>query len=282
MKFILGSAQLGFKYGLKKKKINNKELDKIREILKKNSLSTFDTAINYGNSQKRIGNLKIKKKIITKIKLPKNNRINFKNWYDKVLLNTLDDLKTKKIYALLIHNTSDILRKNPELLNAVLKSKREKLVSKVGISVYDLKEVNDVLKFWKPDIIQIPLNIFDQRFLKKNFLKKLKNQNIEIHVRSCFLNGVLLKDKLNKGNLKSRDLFKKFINWCKKKKISQLAACLHFVKKIKYIDGVVVGFDSSKQLKEIMYSFKKKLVLVPNDFANNERKLIDPRKWRTN
>ena len=282
MKFILGSAQLGFKYGLKKKKINDKELDKIHEILKKNSLSTFDTAINYGDSQKRIGNLKIKKKIITKIKLPKNNRINFKNWYDKVLLNTLDDLKTKKIYAILIHNTSDILRKNPELLNAVLKSKREKLVSKVGISVYDLKEVNDVLKFWKPDIIQIPLNIFDQRFLKKNFLKKLKNQNIEIHVRSCFLNGVLLKDKLNKGNLKSRDLFKKFINWCKKKKISQLAACLHFIKKIKYIDGVVVGFDNSKQLKEIMYSYKKKLVLVPNDFANNERKLIDPRKWRIN
>ncbi len=282
MKFILGSAQLGFKYGLKKKKINDKELDKIHEILKKNSLSTFDTAINYGDSQKRIGNLKIKKKIITKIKLPKNNRINFKNWYDKVLLNTLDDLKTKKIYAILIHNTSDILRKNPELLNAVLKSKREKLVSKVGISVYDLKEVNDVLKFWKPDIIQIPLNIFDQRFLKKNFLKKLKNQNIEIHVRSCFLNGVLLKDKLNKGNLKSRDLFKKFIDWCKKKKISQLAACLHFIKKIKDIDGVVVGFDNSKQLKEIMYSFKKKLVLVPNDFANNERKLIDPRKWRIN
>ena len=282
MKFILGSAQLGFKYGLKKKKINDKELDKIHEILKKNLLSTFDTAINYGNSQKRIGNLKIKKKIITKIKLPKNNRINFKNWYDKVLLNTLDDLKTKKIYALLIHNTSDISRKNPELLNAVLKSKREKLVSKVGISVYDLKEVNDVLKFWKPDIIQIPLNIFDQRFLKKNFLKKLKNQNIEIHVRSCFLNGALLKDKLNKGNLKSRDLFKKFINWCEKKKISQLTACLHFIKKIKYIDGVVVGFDNSKQLKEIMYSFKKKLVLVPNDFANNERKLIDPRKWRIN
>ena len=32
MKFILGSAQLGFKYGLKKKKINDKELDKIHEI----------------------------------------------------------------------------------------------------------------------------------------------------------------------------------------------------------------------------------------------------------
>ena len=70
MKFILGSAQIGFKYGLKKKKITKNELKNINKILKKNYLNFFDTAINYDDSQKRIGQLKIKKKIISKIKLP--------------------------------------------------------------------------------------------------------------------------------------------------------------------------------------------------------------------
>ncbi len=199
-----------------------------------------------------------------------------------MLSKTLKDLKVKKLYGLLVHDTSDILKNNKELLNIILKSKKIGLVSKVGISVYDVNEVNQVLKFWKPDIIQLPINIFDQRFLKKNLLKKLKRKKIEIHARSCFLQGLLLEPKLKRGNLNSKFLFKKFIKWCKEKKISQLTACLHFIKKLKYIDAIIVGFYNSKQLSEILLSFRKKLVLVPDDFGNNEKKLIDPRKWKTN
>lgn len=282
MKFILGSAQIGFKYGLKKKKITKNELKNINKILKKNYLNFFDTAINYDDSQKRIGQLKIKKKIISKIKLPTKKKINLKYWFIKMLSKTLKDLKVKKLYGLLVHDTSDILKNNKEFLNIILKSKKIGLVSKVGISVYDVNEVNQVLKFWKPDIIQLPINIFDQRFLKKNLLKKLKRKKIEIHARSCFLQGLLLEPKLKRGNLNSKFLFKKFIKWCKEKKISQLTACLHFIKKLKYIDAIIVGFYNSKQLSEILLSFRKKLVLVPDDFGNNEKKLIDPRKWKTN
>ncbi len=282
MKIIFGSAQLGFKYGLKKKKINNKELSKIYKILKPNALSFFDTAINYGNSQKRIGDLKLNKKIITKVKLPIRKEKNIKQWFNKILIKSLKDLKIKKLHGLLIHDTSDILKKKNQLLDDILELKKKKLISKVGISVYEVNEINQVLRFWKPDIIQIPLNIFDQRFLQKDLLKKLKKQNIEIHVRSCFLKGLLLQNQLKIGNLKSKNLFKKFIFWCNSKKITQLTACLHFIKKIKYIDGVIVGFDSAKQLREIIHSFRKKLVLVPDDFANNEKKLIDPRKWKIN
>jgi aryl-alcohol dehydrogenase-like predicted oxidoreductase len=282
MKIIFGSAQLGFKYGLKKKKINNKELSKIYKILKPNALSFFDTAINYGNSQKRIGDLRLNKKVITKIKLPNRKEKNIKLWFNKMLIKSLKDLKIKKLHGLLIHDTSDILKKKNQLLDDILELKKKKLVSKVGISVYEISEINQVLKFWKPDIIQIPLNIFDQRFLQKDLLKKLKKQNIEIHVRSCFLKGLLLQSQLKIGNLKSKNLFKKFVLWCNSKNITQLTACLHFIKKIKYIDGVIVGFDTAKQLREIIHSFRKKLVLVPDDFANNEKKIIDPRKWKIN
>lgn len=282
MKIIFGSAQLGFKYGLKKKKINNKELSKIYKILKSNALTFFDTAINYGNSQKRIGDLRLNKKVITKIKLPIGKEKNIKLWFNKILIKSLKDLKIKKLHGLLIHDTSDILKKKNQLLDNILELKKKKLVSKVGISVYEINEINQVLRFWKPDIIQIPLNIFDQRFLQKDLLKRLKKKKIEIHVRSCFLKGLLLQSQLKIGNLKSKSLFKKFILWCNSKNITQLTACLHFIKKIKYIDGVIVGFDTEKQLREIIHSFRKKLILVPDDFANNEKKLIDPRKWKIN
>jgi len=281
MRLILGSAQFGFRYGLKKTKINRKEFKKINKILKYNSLTYFDTAINYGSSQKRIGTLNIKKKIITKIKIPSKKPKNLKRWYYQILLRTLKELKVKKLYGLLFHDTSDVF-KNKELLNIILESKKKKLVSKVGISVYDKFEIEKVLKIWKPDIIQIPLNIFDQRFLKNNFLKKINQHKIQIHVRSCFLNGLLLEKHMKIGKIASKNKFKEFVSWCKLKNINQLTACIHFVKRIKYVHALIVGFNNSKQLDEILYSFKKKIILVPDEFDIKEKKVIDPRKWKIN
>ena len=164
----------------------------------------------------------------------------------------------------------------------MLESKKNKLVTKIGISVYEKKEVEKVLKFWTPDIIQFPANIFNQNFLEKNFLKKLKKNGVETYARSCFLQGALLKKRLNIGNDKSKKIFKKFLRWSKINKINQLTICLHFIKQIKNIDSVVVGFDDASQLNEIIKTFNKKIISVPYKFINNDKKLIDPRKWSIN
>jgi aryl-alcohol dehydrogenase-like predicted oxidoreductase len=282
MHLTIGTAQFGFKYGLDKIKISDKEILKIKKIISKNKIKYWDTAINYGRSEKILGNLKIEKKIITKITLPKKKVKNLEKWFENTLRKSLKRLKVKSLYGLLIHNTSDILFDNKKFLNLILEYKKKKLVSKIGISVYETQEIEKVLKFWKPDIIQIPVNIFDQRFIKNNFLKTLKKKKIEIYARSCFLLGILLKDTLCMGNDKSKKIFKKFLAWCKKNKIDQLTTCLHFIKKIKDINSLVVGFDNALQLKEIISAFNTKLIIVPNKFSNNEKKLIDPRKWSYN
>lgn len=238
--------------------------------------------MKYGGSERKIGDLNInKKKIITKIFLPSKKIKNLQKWYSKNLNKSLKDLRVKKLYGLLIHNVSN-LKNNKKILDLLLESKRKKKITKIGVSVYDRKEVNNVLKFWKPDIIQFPANIFDQRFLKNNFLKKIKNHNIETYARSCFLQGVLLNKKLKFGNTRSQILFNKFIVWCKKNNISQLNACLHFIKQNKYIDSIIVGFENSIQLKEILLAFNKKEILISSNFENGEKNLIDPRKWRVN
>ena len=280
MKLIIGTAQFGFKYGLNKTKIKKLEIKNIEKILKKKSLKKFDTAINYGESEKIIGNFNIKKKVITKIKLPIKKPKDLKKWFDKKLNKSLKKLKVKSLYGLLIHDTADILGKNKEFLNILLDCQKKRLISKLGISVYEVSEINRVLKFWKPEIIQMPANIFDHRFLNDNFLYKLKKLNIELHARSCFLQGVLLEKKIRIGNFKSKEIFSSFLNWCQKKQISNLEACIHFIKKIKQIDYLIVGVDNSSHLQEIISSFDKNLIFVPNYFMNNDKNLIDPRKWK--
>ncbi|MDC1463341.1 aldo/keto reductase [Alphaproteobacteria bacterium] len=282
MELFIGTAQFGFKYGFNKIKIKKLEIKNIEKILKRNSLKNFDTAMNYGESEKIIGNLKIKRRVITKVKLPKKKPKDLKKWFEKKLNKSLKKLKVKSLHGLLIHDTTDISGKNKEFLNILLDCQKKKLISKLGISVYEVGEIKRILKFWKPEIIQMPINIFDHRFLNNNFLYKLKKLNIELHARSCFLQGVLLKKKIKIGNLKSKKVFSSFSNWCQKKQLSKLEACIHFIKKIKEIDYLIVGFDNSSHLKEIINSFNKKLILVPDDFLSNEKSLIDPRKWKIN
>ena len=41
-------------------------------------------------------------------------------------------------------------------------------------------------------MIQVPFNILDRRLATKNYLNKIKKKKIQIHVRSIFLQGILL------------------------------------------------------------------------------------------
>ena len=114
-KFIIGSANFGSSYGItnkNKKKITKKDINNILELAYKNKCKTIDTASVYDFSEKIIGNLKISKKfdIITKFKninLNKKIDIQIRESLDKSLRN----LKRKKIYALLIHDSKYLISK---------------------------------------------------------------------------------------------------------------------------------------------------------------------------
>lgn len=279
MNLTIGCAQFGYEYGFKKKKIAKTDLKKINETLKKNKLRYFDTATSYGDSEKIIGNFDNKdKKIITKIILPQK-KVNLKKWYKNTILNSMKKLKVKKLYGLLFHKTSDLIDNKDIFLDLLHDSKKRKLISNIGVSVYDIKEINHLLKIWTPDIIQFPLNIFDQRFLNKNFLKKVKKLKIKLFARSCFLQGHLLQNELLIGDNKTKKIFNNFQNWCSLNNKSQLSSCLSFVKQINQINSIVVGFDDNNELKQITSNFKKKTFKVPFKFRVNQKKIIDPRKW---
>ena len=52
VKLCLGSANFGSRYGLEKRKTNNKKIFKIAKIAKINKLFNIDTSFEYFNSHK--------------------------------------------------------------------------------------------------------------------------------------------------------------------------------------------------------------------------------------
>ena len=122
------------------------------------------------------------------------------------------------------------------------------------------------------------------RKVKKSFeleRKEAKKNKIEIHVRSIFLQGILLL-KHNLLPKKLKKLNKKLMvwkNWLKKNKFSSLQVCLSFVLNQHQLDGIVVGCNNTNQLNQIL-----KLKKIKNNFSLpnlniRDKKLIDPREW---
>ena len=279
MKIVIGTAQFGLKYGYKKNKISATEIKNILKILKNRKINFFDTATTYGNSQKILSKIS-RKNIISKIKIPKKKIKDLSKWLALEFNNILRETNEKKIHSILFHNPEE-LKKNKDLIKILNNFKKKRLITNIGISVYSPGDIKKVLNFWKPDIIQLPLNIFDQRILKNNYISLLKKKKIKLMARSCFLQGVALEDKVFFEDPKAIQLHQKFKEWCKIKKIDRLNACLNFIRNINQLDYCIFGFDNSKQLIDILISLKiKKKKMNYKQFSSENLNLIDPRKWK--
>ena len=195
-KIILGSANFDQTYGIKRNFIKKDEIKKMLNYANKNKIKIIDTSPLYNKSEKIIGLLNNNRfRIISKIpQAPKKiEKKNIYKWLKKTVMISLKNLKIKSFEYLLFHNSNSLLDKNAdEIYKSIIKIKNEGFTKKIGISIYDVNILKKILKKFRLDLIQVPFNILDQRLLKKNLLKTLKKKGIEIHVRSIFLQGILL------------------------------------------------------------------------------------------
>ncbi len=290
----IGTAQFGMNYGI----TNNKgkiELDEIRKILKfakEKGIRFLDTARAYGDSEKNIGlNLKDKKdfNILTKISPNEFNVWNRASIsiIDDHLKESLDKLKISKLDGILFHRSSDLLLKgNKYLFRWIDKIISQGLVNKVGVSIYESFELDDI-PLEIINIVQLPLSIYDQRMIKSGMINMLKEKGISIHARSVFLQGLLLE----MGNLPLffsedfRNHHQNFINFCNKNNISLLDGALSFISGIKELEAVIFGISCKKDLVQIYDSFYK-INSFSDDLKNQlinfdwkHIKDLDPRTW---
>jgi hypothetical protein len=184
--------------------------------------------------------------------------------------------------GVLIHVPRQLLDENGILLYkglTVLKNSGK--IGKIGISVYEPNELDKILKLYKFDIVQLPFNILDRRFEQTNWLKKLKDLGIEIHVRSVFLQGLLLMKPEDRPKYFSKwnELLKSYDNWLKDNKISPIKACLSHVLAISEIDKIVFGVDSLLNLKEIDSSISSNSQVAPDYLCTDDIEIINPAFW---
>ncbi|MDC1541026.1 aldo/keto reductase [Candidatus Pelagibacter ubique] len=285
-KLALGTAQFGLTYGVanQKGKIEFSDVNKILKLAKNSNIDLIDTAISYGDSEKVIGDLGIKDfKFVSKLPpLPKDcSDVN--SWVDKQVQSSLTRLGISSLYGLLVHRSENLLgNSGKKLINALNSIKLNGLVKKIGISIYDPSEYEQVMKFTRIDIVQAPLNIVDRRLVVSGLLTKLHSEEIEIHTRSAFLQGLLLipSNKIPKSFNKWFKVWEKWSLELKKNNLSAAEVCLLYPLSLPEIDRVIVGVDNVNQLNEIIKISKSQQSKIDWSFMiSNDQMLINPTNW---
>lgn len=284
-RIALGTVQFGMSYGVANQvgQITYKDGKAIIKEAKKAGVDTLDTAILYGRSEEVLGKIDVSEfRVITKLpEIPQNK--NIKEYILQSINDSLDRLKINCLTGILLHSPLQLLETGFDIIFSTLEElKRNGLVEKIGFSIYSPNDLDRLWNNFKPDIVQAPFNIFDQRLLHSGWLQKMHRAGVETHVRSVFLQGLLLMDHdIRPAKFqKWAQVWSRWHNWLKAQNISAIQAALDFVLSQKEIDKVVIGVDSLQHLKEILQvANHSKNVDLNNVTFTNDELLINPAHW---
>ena len=286
-KLALGTVQFGLNYGISSNNglVNINQTKLILSKAFKANINTLDTAAVYGESESILGEIGIDNfNLITKLPPLPDNQADIRKWAIDNISSSMKKLNISSLYALLLHNSVDILGERGKVLNEVLLEYKYKgTIEKIGASIYNTEELDDIensgIDF---DIIQAPFNVFDRRLELSGWLSRLGNSDTEVHIRSVFLQGLLLlsSEARPKYFNKWERHFNLWDDWLEDNDISSLEACLNFVKSYSNVDKIIVGVTNVKQLSEIISIFEDNdNKITPESLIINDQLLINPTNW---
>lgn len=285
MKLALGTVQFGLNYGVANQsgQVGLEEAKAILNLAVTNRIDTLDTAIAYGDSEQRLGQIGISNwKVVTKLPSVPDGCENVSGWVFDQIERSRKRLNTDSLYGLLLHQPNQLINQSGnEVYQALIKLKKDGFVQKIGVSIYEPSELDALYQYFQFDLIQAPFNILDRRLVESGWMSRLAESNIELHVRTVFLQGLLLMSKNERPHKFNKwlPLWEMWHDWLKEAKLTPLQACLSYVLSFPEISKVVVGVDGLKQFIEILDAAKCANIKVPEELKSSAIDLINPGLW---
>ena len=287
-RIALGSAQFGQRYGVANRSgpPPQEAVDAIVARARAAAVDTIDTAIAYGNSEAMLGAAGVAGlRVVTKLPALAVAAAEVEGWVRAQVRASMGRLGVSTLHGLLLHHPSDLLGDTEisrALGDALGALKAEGVVAKVGASVYHPAELDALSSAMPLDVVQLPYNVLDRRFDESGWLDRLRASGAEIHVRSVFLQGLLLLDPNDMPN----EFFKRFGTtlsawraWPSERGLTPIAGALGFVLADARVDRAVVGCESLAQWEEILAHAGARVTDVPSHVRSSDLALINPVNW---
>lgn len=292
VEYCIGTAQFGMDYGIANLSGRPKQddIDKIMQYATKNNIRYFDTAQSYGKSETVIGEAISKLSKINKIriisKLSPDLQENSPESIVDSVKSSINKLNIKSLYALLAHRVEAI--KSETFLAAIRILKKDGLVIKTGVSVYTPEDALRVIKNNEVDILQIPFNILDKRWLVRGIIEEAKENNIQVFFRSIFLQGLIFlneKELINRNMSWAHPYLKKFNALVNDTPFSTVELAFGILKQVSGNNVIIMGLDNLNQLQQNLGIIEKSVINEKNSeewWANLPafpEKLLNPSLW---
>lgn len=168
---------------------------------------------------------------------------------------SLGRLGLKSADAIIVQSAADLFGPHGERMWDRLRAlKDEGLFNRIGFSAFASDDPVGLAKRYKPDIVQCPASLLDQRLIVSGALGELRSLDCEVHLRSIFLQGLLFlpPDRVPSNMKAAATRLSRVRRMIAEGRSDPLQAALGFALSRPEASTVIVGVTSAAELQAIL------------------------------
>lgn len=251
------------------------------ELAAEAGVEILDTADAYGNAAELLGEFNKKRPNVFEI------NTKFKARSESIgeqLRRSLKILEISSVTTYFFHSFEDY-RKYPELLIELNQLKKNRLINKTGVSVYDNDEFESVIESQNVDVIQFPFNLFDNRFQRGELMQRAKDKGKELQVRSVFLQGLFFmnSEEIPPNLIPLKPYLEQINKLARENDLEMESLALMYALSQPEIDHVIIGVDNPEQLQKNLKAAENRIdasfLEMIDKIAIRETGLLYPKNW---
>jgi aryl-alcohol dehydrogenase-like predicted oxidoreductase len=185
--------------------------------------------------------------------------------------------------AILAPSATDLFSPlGPALWDRLRALKDQGLCRQIGVSVYASDDPVGLAKRFKPDVVQAPASLLDQRLLIDGTLAQLAGMGVEVHLRSIFLNGLLFlpPDRAPSHLKAAAGRISRARRLIAEGRSDPLQAALGFALSRPEASAVLVGVASAAEMSAVVAAaMSPPPDLDWDEMALDDPAALDPRAW---
>jgi aryl-alcohol dehydrogenase-like predicted oxidoreductase len=258
------------------------EVREILEIAARAQLGVFDVAGRSGQAESLLGDVLPRphpfRMTISTVRPDRGPDL-----VETELRATLRRLRLERADTVLVPSASDLCGPHGaalwERLNFL---KDEGFCRSIGVALYASDDPVGVARRFRPDVIQAPASLLDQRLLVNGALAAIADMGIEVHLRSIFLNGLLFlpPDRVPAQLKGAAGRISRARRMIAEGRSDPLQAALGFALSRQEASAVLVGVTSAAELSAVIAAASSPPPdLDWDDMALDDPAALDPRTW---
>lgn len=190
----------------------------------------------------------------------------------------------KKAHAIIVQSAGDLFSPyGPALWDKLNDLKDQGLVDKIGVSTHATDDPAGVARRFKPDLIQAPASLLDQRLLTGGVLAAVRDMGVEVQLRSIFLQGILFLplDRMPSALKDAASGLSRVRRMIAEGRSDPLQAALGFALSRPEASSVIVGVTTAAELQAVVAAASSPPPdLDWDNMAIDDPMALDPHRWQ--